>query len=274
MKLFRHLFGIIVAILAALSPANAQQKRIYIANDDHTDYYWAKDGTDYDAIFSSMLDYYLNLSDTTDGNASAYQSQFNCDGNFWLWTYERNRNATQFQRLMNCVKSGHFSAPLTTLVFCYGGQPAEAVLRGMYYPGRLERRFDYRFNLAVSMENQSLPLGLASLWAGAGATYSWRGVCGCVSQLPSPLNQRPREIYWWQGESNQRVTANALRGRLLKQSLDWTGGRGNGGRVAPVPARGMRMRGEDGSKTPAAIKGPGGRSGRIWRDGAEISGLI
>jgi len=64
------------------------------------------------------------------------------------------------------VKSGHISAPLTALVSCYGGQPAEAVLRGMYYSGRLERRFDYRFRLAVAMENQTQPLGLASLWAG------------------------------------------------------------------------------------------------------------
>jgi len=72
----------------------------------------------------------------------------------------------EFQRLKNHVKSGHISAPLTALVSCYGGQPAEAVLRGMYYSGRLERRFDYRFRLAVAMENQTQPLGLASLWAG------------------------------------------------------------------------------------------------------------
>ena len=95
---------------------------------------------------------------------------------------------------------------MTTLACCYGGQPAEAVLRGMYYAGRLERRYGLRFPLAVAMENQTLPLGLASLWAGAGAVYSWRGVCDCASQVRSDqLRHRPHEIYWYAGHDGQRV---------------------------------------------------------------------
>jgi alpha-mannosidase len=70
----------------------------------------------------------------------------------------------------------------------------------------LERRYDLRFDLATAMENQTLPLGLASLWAGAGAKYSWRGVCGCASQIPnSVLNRRQHEIYWYAGLDGQRV---------------------------------------------------------------------
>ena len=197
---------IINLIVLFASGAQAQQKRLYIANDDHTDYFWTADGNTYKVVFQAMIDYYLDLADATQGNAAPYQSRFNCDGSFWLWTYEKNRTAAEFQRLMNRVKSGHISAPLNALVSCYGGQPAEAVLRGMYYSGRLERRFDYRFRLAVAMENQTLPLGLASLWAGAGAKYGWRGVCGCVSKISnSDLGQRPREIYWWTGKDGQRV---------------------------------------------------------------------
>ena len=196
----------ILFLLFAFAPAVfAQQKRLYIANDEHTDYFWTADGDTYKTVFQSMLDYYLDLADATQGNAAPYQSRFNCDGNFWLWTYERNRSAAEFQRLMNRVKSGHISAPLTALVSCYGGQPAEAVLRGMYYSGRLERRFDCRFRLAVAMENQTQPLGLASLWAGAGAKYSWKGICGCVTKVPGDFGARPREIYWAQGKDGQRV---------------------------------------------------------------------
>ena len=49
-----------------------------------------------------------------------------------------------------------------------------------------------RFPLVAAMENQTLPGGLASLWAGAGARYSWRGVCGCASR--TDWGPRPREI--------------------------------------------------------------------------------
>ena len=95
---------------------------------------------------------------------------------------------------------------MTTLVSCYGGQPAEAVLRGMYYAGRLERRFGLRFSLAVAMENQTLPLGLASLWSGSGARYSWRGVCACASRIPTTVHRRrPHEIYWYTGLDGGRI---------------------------------------------------------------------
>ena len=196
---------ILFATLFFILGAEAQQKRFYIANDEHTDYFWTADGNTYKTVFQTMLDYYLALADSTQTNASPYQSRFNCDGSFWLWTYEKNRTAAEFQRLMNRVKDGHISAPLTALVSCYGGQPAEAVLRGMYFPGRLERRFDYRFRLAVAMENQTQPLGLSSLWAGAGAKFSWKGICGCVAQTPGDFGARPHEIYWSQGRDGQRV---------------------------------------------------------------------
>ncbi len=184
----------------------AEPKRIYIANDDHTDYMWTADAETYAGVFVDMLDYYLALSDATATNPAPYQSRFNPDGNFWLWTYERKRSAVEFARLIERIKDGHISAPLNALVSCYGAQPTEAVLRGMYYSGRLERRYGLRFPMAVSMENQTQPLGLASLWAGSGARYSWKGVCACASQLPkSVLQQRNHEIYWYAGLDGQRV---------------------------------------------------------------------
>lgn len=186
--------------------AHAERIRIYLANDDHTDYLWTADAETYDAVFVDMLDYYLRLAEETKGNESPYRSRFNADGSYWLWQYERRKSRADFDRLMAHIKDGTISAPMTTLVSCYGGQPAEAVLRGMYYAGRLERRYGLRFHLATAMENQTLPLGLASLWAGSGARYSWRGVCGCASKISNEvLGRRNHEIYWYTGPDGQRV---------------------------------------------------------------------
>ncbi|MBI3243366.1 MAG: twin-arginine translocation signal domain-containing protein [Chloroflexi bacterium] len=189
----------------AASPSfQAAVKKIYLAADDHTDYMWTGDEAAYKTAFLEMIDYYLNLADSTLGNAPEHQSRWNCDGSFWMWTYEKNRTATQFQRFINRLKSGHLSVPLNTLVSCYGGAPAEAVLRGMYYPGQIERRYNLRFTLAVAMENQTLPYGLGALWAGAGAKYSWRGVCGCATQTTG-LGNRQHEIYWWTGPDGSKM---------------------------------------------------------------------
>ena len=184
----------------------ADPTRIYLSNDDHTDYMWTTDADTYNAVFVDMLDYYLGLADETDGNPAPYQSRFNADGSYWLWQYERQKPPAEFDHLMQRVKDGHIGAPLNTLVSCYGAQPTEAVLRGMYYAGRLERRYGLHFPVAIAMENQTLPLGLSSLWAGSGARYSWKGVCGCATRLvKADLGRRRHEIYWYTGPDKQRI---------------------------------------------------------------------
>jgi len=186
------------------SSAFAQTKRIYIANDDHTDYMWTADETTYKSAFLEMLDYYLNQADSTSGNPSDFQSRFNADGSFWMWTYQKNKTAADFQRLIDRVKDGHITVPLNSLAVVFGGQPAEAVLRGMYYSGRIEREYNLRFPLALSMENQTLPFGVGTLWAGAGAKYSWKGVCDCATSM-SGFGNREKEIYWWQGLDGSKI---------------------------------------------------------------------
>lgn len=186
--------------------AQLERDHLYIAPDDHTDYFWTADGDTYREAFLEMLDYYLDLADATDDYAPDFQSRWNCDGSFWLWEYERNRSTAEFERLIERIRDGHISAPLTPLVVLYGGAPAEAVLRSMYYAGQLERRYDLRFTMAVSMENQTLPYGLVSLWAGAGARYSWKGVCGCATKMSIPdLQDRDHDIYWWVGPDGGRI---------------------------------------------------------------------
>src|SRR5215203_2121063 len=186
---------VVVGIGGAFRAAESPDIRIYIANDDHTDYMWTADAATYARVFVEQLDFHLRLIDDTARNAPPFQSRFNADGSFWFWTYERSKTAAEFDRLIARVRSGHISVPYTALVSTYGGQPAEAILRGLYYAGRLERKHGLRFSQAVAMENQTFPLGLTSLWAGAGAQFSWRGVCGCASRLPlTPLGRREHEI--------------------------------------------------------------------------------
>ena len=205
-ELMKHGLVYILSFVFLSNNASAQQSRIYIANDDHTDFMWTADAETYADTFVEMLDWHLKLADETAANPAPYRNRFNADGSYWLWNYEQKKTPAEFNRLMDHIKSGTVSAPLNTLVSCYGGQPLEAVLRGMYYSGRLERKYDLRFTLAVAMENQTLPLGLSSLFAGAGAKYSWRGVCGCASKMDqTPLGKRPREIYWWTGHDGQRI---------------------------------------------------------------------
>lgn len=204
---FRRLFLIVASVALVFlfsAPLVRAQKRIYLAPDDHTDYMWTADEATYRQSFLSMIDFYLNQMDSTAGNPSAQQGRWNCDGNYWMWTYEHNRTPAQFDRFINRVRDHHMSVPLTTLVGVYGGTPAEAVLRGMYYPGRIERRYNVRFPLAVAMENQTLPYGLGALWTGAGARWSWRGICGCASRVPDP-GDREHDIYWWVGPDTSRL---------------------------------------------------------------------
>jgi len=187
----------LVTLLAFVTTlATAQKKRLYIAVDDHTDYMWTADEAKYDSAFVQMLDYYLFQIDSTENLPADFQARFNTDGSLWLKAYAKYRSPQQFNKLIAALKSGHLSSPLNMLVSCYGGQPTEAVLRGMYYTGQLERKYKLRFTLAGSMENNTLPLGLSALWAGAGAKYSWKGIGGYGSQMSYAMRtKRKHQMY-------------------------------------------------------------------------------
>lgn len=195
-------------------------KRIYLAPDDHTDYFWTAGEGVYRQAFLETIDYYLDLADATADNSPEHQSRWNCDGSFWMWTYEKNKSSADFQRLINRIKSGHISVPLNALCICPGGAPTEAVLRGMYYSGKIERQYDLRFRLAYLIENQTLPYGVVSLFSGAGAKYSWKGICGCDSRVNDAWD-RENEIYWWTGPDGARL--------LLKWNSMLVGNQGPGG---------------------------------------------
>ena len=188
----------IMLALLTLNNVNAQQKKIYIAADDHTDYMWSGDEKEYTEAFLKTLDYYINLNDSTANEPYPYQSKWNCDGSIWVYEYQKNRNPQQFAKLIGQIKSGKITVPLNTIASVHGIAPLEATLRDMYYAGSLERKYGLDLELAINMEDQVLPLGLSSLWAGAGAKYAWRGVCACATKVTG-FKSRPNEIYWYTG---------------------------------------------------------------------------
>ena len=163
---------------------------------------WTADADTYNAVFVDMLDYYLRLADETEGNPSPYQSRFNADGSYWLWQYERQKSPAEFDRLMRRVKDGHISAPLNTLVSCYGAQP----------DGSRSARFVLRGASGAALRTCALPCrnrhrepdvasrASSSLFAGVGGqVHVGEASADCATRLDPKNNwaERDREIYWY-----------------------------------------------------------------------------
>ena len=180
------------------------QKRVYLALDNHTDYMWSGDEEQYRLAFTDMLDYYIKINDSTAHLPYNQQNKWNCDGSYWVYVYKQNRSIEQFDKLITQIKEGKITVPLNTVVSLYGAVPAELTLRNMYYAGSLKRKYGIDFSLVLNMEDQVLPLGLSSLWAGAGAKYSWRGVCACATKVTG-LESRKNQVYWYKGLDDQKV---------------------------------------------------------------------
>ena len=207
MNRFRNTLKLLATVVLVLVGWNhfgyPQQKQIYIAPDDHTDYMWSTDEAGYQAAFVNMINFYLDLANSTSSNPPDFQSRFTMDANLWAWVYEK-QNPGRFPELISRLQDGHMTMHLTSIPAGYGLMPAEAVIRSMYYAGSLERRFNLRFPLAVSMENQTLPYGLVSLFAGSGGKYSWRGICDCATVVPN-AGARQNPMYWWVGPDGSRL---------------------------------------------------------------------
>jgi len=185
------------------APRTALANRLYLANDNHTDYGWNATTQMYDAAMLSELDYYLAQIAATAGNPAAEQGRFNTDGWFYLYLYEHNRNGVQFQQLIDAMKSGHITVPLNPFITLYGALPTEAAVRAGYYPGRIARRYAVPFLIAEEMENATIPWGLASIWTGSGVRYSWKGLCGCATR--APYNNRTDEVFRWRGPDDSEL---------------------------------------------------------------------
>jgi alpha-mannosidase len=211
MKKFIKGIGLLLVFVALSHKFVLAQKKLYIANDDHTDFFLTRDSSAYATGFVHMLDRWMQLNDDSKaanpGNPNLHV-KWTCDGSYWVSIYEKVKGpGAQFDRLIQKMKDGQVTVPYSPLVISYGGVPIEGVLRGMYYSGKLERRFPgLKLKMATAMENQTLPLGLASLWKGSGAKYAWHGVCNCSSDMDqASFGGRQKEMYWYKGLDTNRI---------------------------------------------------------------------
>jgi alpha-mannosidase len=209
--------ALLTALLAALpraSPAHA----VYLMNNNHTDYNWNATAAEYDAAMLAEMDFYLDQIDATGGAPPEEQARYAADNWWWLWLYEKNRTPEQFDRLLDAIRSGHITVPLNPFVTLYGALPTEAAIRAGYYPGRMMRRHGLQFLTAENIENHTSPWGLASLWAGSGARYTWKGVCGCAQSAPA---RQGDELFFWEGPDGKTLLFKWY--ELLGSNQDWGG---------------------------------------------------
>jgi alpha-mannosidase len=208
------------------------RERYYLADDDHTDYMWSALDTTYRSAFVRMLDHAMDLSDATALDPWDERGRFTMDGTVWAREYEATQGAERYGRLVQHLRDSSLTMPLNTCVQLYGAMPAEAVLRSFYDAGRRERRHGLRFSLVIPMEDQTLPGGVASLWAGSGARYAWKGVCDCATSIDA--TDRPRDVYRFVGPDGQGV--------IMKWNASYWGNRSIGGYAeAADPAAALEL---------------------------------
>jgi alpha-mannosidase len=205
-----------LALLAGAAVASAHT--VYVANDDHTDYGWNASTAAYDATMLQELDYYLIRIASTGHRPSDEQARFNADCWWYLWLYEHNRSPSQFEALVTAMQTGHIGVPLNPFVTLYGALPTEAAIRAGYYPGRLQRQYGLEFVVGQDVENQTSPWGMASIWKGSGAKYTWKGVCGCATQ--APYADRTDEVFRWRGPDDEDVL---MKWYQLAANTSWGG---------------------------------------------------
>ena len=206
-------------LLAGGLALRASAQRLYLANDNHTDYGWNATTEQFDASMLAELDYYLDRIDATTKAPSDEQARFNADCWWYLRLFEMNRTTAQFERLIRAIRSGHITVPLNPFVDLFGAFPTEAAIRAGYYPGRIERRYGVSFALANYMENTTIPWGLASVWAGSNVRYSWKGICACNSE--APWGERTDEVFRWEGPDRKTLLMKWY--KFLGSTTGWGG---------------------------------------------------
>jgi len=190
-------------VTATIPAGRAAAHKVYLVNENHTDYGWNATTDAYDASMLSELDYYLGRIAATVSNPPAAQARFVADNWYYLYLYEKNRTPQQFQSLIDAMQSGHITVPLNPLVTLYGALPTEAAIRAGYYPGRIERGYGVHFVHGEEMENTTIPWGMAGIWARSAAKYSWKGICACVTL--APYQDRSLDLFRWQGPDGSEL---------------------------------------------------------------------
>lgn len=202
MRILVLVFVLLISVVKSHSQDTL--KHLYLGNDTHTDLMWNGTEEEWYRYNYDMAQFYLRLGENTMNNSSEARSKWNYDAAWTLYMLEKKSPADLFKRIIDQLKIGQASVPYNFTLPVYGASTAESVLRSFYYGGYLERKYGIDIDLAVCQENATIPLGLASLWAGTGARYSWRGVCNCATKI-NTIGKRDHEIYWYTGLDGSKV---------------------------------------------------------------------
>jgi alpha-mannosidase len=152
-------------------------KRLYMGNDTHTDLMYNGTEDKWYENNQKMADFYLKLGEETKNEPPEARSKWNYDVAWTLYMLEKKTTPEYFARIIAQIKNGQASVPYNFTLPVYGCSNTESIIRSFYYGGYLQRKYGIDVSLAVCQENATIPLGLASVWAGCGAKYSWKGVC-------------------------------------------------------------------------------------------------
>ena len=83
----RSRFVLLMFALLAPTFLFAQQKKTYLAPDEHTDFLWSANERNSYVAFIAQLDYFLGQIASTSGEAARTQAKFSTDGSLRLKTY-------------------------------------------------------------------------------------------------------------------------------------------------------------------------------------------
>ncbi len=208
-------------IVAQQNPNNfysdTSKLHLYYANDTHTDVMWNNDEAGYEKMILEMSDWYLNLNGSAYNKPYELKNKWNFDCSYWLWVLEHRTDSAYFGRVIQQIKDSLMSVPYNFVLPTFGATPAEAVIRGMYYSGYLERKYGIKIYTSTAQENTTIPLGVASLWKGSGVKYSWKGVCNCATKVKSK-GRRANEMYWYTGIDGKKILM-----KWYSNMIGWSG---------------------------------------------------
>jgi alpha-mannosidase len=179
-------------------------KRLYMGNDTHTDLMYNGTEDKWYENNQKMADFYLKLGEETKNEPPEARSKWNYDVAWTVYMLEKKTAPEYFKRIIAQIKNDQASVPYNFTLPVYGCSNIESVIRSFYYGGYLQRKYDIDVSLAVCQENATIPLGLASVWAGCGAKYSWKGVCNCATKT-NTKGTRKNEIYWYTGLDSSKI---------------------------------------------------------------------
>lgn len=181
---------------------------IHIVMDKHLDWVWQypTEAATRDAM-ETLLDQYLDAIETDKASAlfpAHEQTHFSLDQTIWWDAWKLERPAEE-GRLAAAEATGHLGVGALYAVLLTGCLGTEEMIRALYPARALERSFGIDVRVAVPMETDSIPWGLATVAAGAGVSFMVKGLCACAGQVAPGAGLGAVPLFRWTGPDGASV---------------------------------------------------------------------